>query len=47
MLWIHIAWKMFVSGVILVHIFAHLDWIQRDTMYPSILDPAAGKYGPK
>ena len=27
------AWKASVFGVILVHIFPHLDWIRRDTQY--------------
>ena len=31
------AWKVSVFGVILVHIFPHLDWIRRDTEYLSLM----------
>ena len=34
---------MSVFGVFLVCIFSHLDWIQRDTSYLSILSPNARK----
>ena len=38
-------WKVSVSGVILVSIFPHFDWIRSDTDYLSIFSPNAGKYG--
>ena len=41
------AWKMSVFGVFLVRIFPYLDWIQRDTPYPSLFGPNVGKYGPE
>ena len=31
----------------LVHIFPHLDWIWRDTLYFFVFGPNAGKYGPE
>ena len=34
------AWKVFIYGVFLVHIFSYLDWIWRE-----ILSPNMGKYG--
>ena len=39
--------KVSVFGVILVHIFPHSDWIQRDTPNLSVLSPNVGIYGPK
>ena len=36
-----------VFGAILVRIFPHLDWIQRDTSYLSVLSPNPGKCGPE
>ena len=33
------AWKVFVFGIIAVHIFLHLDWIRRDTEHLSIFSP--------
>ena len=39
------AWKVSLFGVILVRIFPHSDWIQRDTPYLSVLSPNAGKCG--
>ena len=36
---------MTVFGIFLVHIFPHLDWIRRDTLYLSVFGPNAGKYG--
>ena len=39
--------KVFVFGVILVRIFPHSDWIQRDIPYLSVFSPSAGKYGPE
>ena len=41
------VWKLSVFGVILVHIFPHLDWIQRDTPYLSVFSPNTGKCGPQ
>ena len=41
------AWKVSVFGVILVRIFPHLDWIQRDASYLSVFSPDMGKYGPE
>ena len=38
---------MSVFGVTLVHIFRHLDWVQRDTGYLSVFSPNAGKCGPE
>ena len=38
---------MFVSGIFLVEIFPHSDWIRRDTEYPSVFIPNARKYGPE
>ena len=43
----HTAWKVYLFGVILVRIFPHLEWIQRDTEYLSVLSPNAGKCGSK
>ena len=40
------AWKVSKYGVFLVCIFAHSDWIRRDTEYLSIFNPNAGKYRP-
>ena len=37
------AWKVSLFVVILVHIFPHLDWIQRDTLYLSLFRQNAGK----
>ena len=33
------ACKLYVFGVILVHIFPHSDWIRRDTEYLSVFSP--------
>ena len=41
------AWKVSVFGVFLVLIFPYLDWIRRDTPYPSVFSPNAGKYRPE
>ena len=41
------TWKVSVFGVILVRIFLHLDWIQRDTLYPSVFSANAGKPWPE
>ena len=41
------AWKVSVSGVILVRIFLHSDWIRKGTEYLSLLSPNAGKCGPE
>ena len=38
---------MSVFGVILVRIFPHSGWIQRDTPYLSVFSPNAGKCGPE
>ena len=38
---------MSVFGVFIVHIFLHLDWIRRDTLYLSVFSPNAAKYGPE
>ena len=35
------------TGFLLVCIFPHSDWIQRDTTYFSVFSPNAGKYGPE
>ena len=37
------AWKVRVFGVVLVRIFPHLYWIQRDTSYLPLFSPNAGK----
>ena len=39
------SWKVSVFGVCLVHIFPHLDWIQRDTPYLSVFSPNEEKHG--
>ena len=39
------AWKVSVSGVILVRIFPHSDWMRRDTPYISVFSPYARKCG--
>ena len=31
----------------LVRIFPHSDWMRRDTLYLSVFNPNAGKYGPE
>ena len=36
-----------ITEFFLVHTFPYLDWIRRDTKYPSIFSPNAGKYGPE
>ena len=41
------AWKVSVFRIILVCIFSHLDWIQKDTEYLSVFNPNAGKCGPE
>ena len=38
---------MSVFGVILVRIFPHSDWIQKDTEYLSVFSPNTGKYVPE
>ena len=35
------------TGLFLVRIFPHLDWIRRDTKYLSVFSLIAGKYGPE
>ena len=40
------AWKVSVFGVFLVRIFLHLNWIRRETPYPSVFSLNAGMYGP-
>ena len=40
--YIHIASKVSVFGVILVRIFPHLEWIRKDTPYLSVFNPNAG-----
>ena len=37
------AWKVSVFGIILVHIFPHLDWTWRDNPHLSISSPNTGK----
>ena len=37
------AWKVSVSGVILVCIFLHWDWIRKDTPYLSVFSPNTRK----
>ena len=41
------AWKASAFGVILVRIFPHLNWIQRETPHLSVFSPNAGKYWPE
>ena len=45
--WSDTARKASIFGIIHVRIFTHLDWIRRDTEYPSVFSPNAGKYGPE
>ena len=41
------AWKVFMLGVFLVRIFAHSDWIRRNTPYLSVSSPNVGNHGPE
>ena len=41
------AWKESVFGVILVRIFLHSDWIQRDIPYLLVFSPNMLKSGPE
>ena len=41
------VWKVYVFEVVLVRIFPHSDWIQRDTKYLSVLSLSAWKYRPE
>ena len=36
-----------IFGIFLVRIFPHLDWIRRDTEYPSVISTNAGKWVPE
>ena len=42
-----ISQKLSVFGVFLACIFPYSDWIQRDTEYPPVFSPNAGKYRPE
>ena len=42
---VYVAWKMTVSGVILVRIFPHSGWVRRQ--YLSVFSPNAGKCRPE